>query len=579
MSLCCVVMANLKSYAEMGIMATIILIICRMLQGFSSLGEVLGAQLYLIETLRQPNRYISVGIIEISARVGGLFALGVANFSLTTNLNWRLAFWVGSIIAIIGFIARTKLRETNEYTDFQSRMKLKNVSYYEIKYKGRFIKMLQDVKGIKGVVFGYFMMHVAGSVAFYITYIYIAEFMKKHLNMTAEQVLVQNLKISILTLIGTIVVLKYCVKKFHPIKIIKAQIYIFSFFLLFIPYRLSNLSGLIELSFLQFLIFSFVLTPFCSETPYFKHIPINKRFSILAITFGIATALANAAISFSTIPLVNIFGYYAMWIIFVPIILCCHFSLNYLKKLEIKRGSYHNYPHEDPPEEDTAINEDDYDYEDLGDEYEPFKNDCTYKSELMDKLNKFSEETNTKLNTKLIEKAITFAKRWHGTQMRKTGDHPFYWHPLMVAEMVAERYLKTDTVVASILHDTVEDSDCTVELIEEKFNHRIAEIVDRLTKKRFEDGKHIVLTLEQTLDRLTKLDDNEALFIKQMDRQHNLETIGGLKPEKQIKMAEESRDYFVRLIAIIGDKLNIYGKIHLENKMFKSCYDALRKKR
>ena len=82
------------------------------------------------------------------------------------------------------------------------------------------------------------MMHVAGSVAFYITYIYIAEFMKKYLNMTAEQVISQNLKISLLTLIGTIIVLKYYVKRFHPIKIIKAQIYIFSFYLFHIDYQI-----------------------------------------------------------------------------------------------------------------------------------------------------------------------------------------------------------------------------------------------------------------------------------------------------------------------------------------------------
>ena len=62
----------------------------------------------------------------------------------------------------------------------------------------------------------------------------------------------------------------------------------------------------------------------------------------------------------------------------------------------------------------------------------------------MNKLVEFSKEENTKLNIKLIEKAVTFAKKWHGTQMRKTGDHPFYLHPLKVAEMVAERYCKTD---------------------------------------------------------------------------------------------------------------------------------------
>jgi len=180
---------------------------------------------------------------------------------------------------------------------------------------------------------------------------------------------------------------------------------------------------------------------------------------------------------------------------------------------------------------------------------------------------------------KLIEKAIIFAKKWHAGQMRKTGDHPFYWHPLKVAEMVAEKYTKTDVVIGAILHDTVEDSKCTVELIEEKFNARIAQLVDRLTKKRFENGKYIKLSFEENINRLQKLGDNEALFIKQMDRQHNLETIEGLNPHKQQKMAHETNNCFIKLIAIIGDKLNIHGKMRLENKMFKSCNDILKKKR
>ena len=64
-----------------------------------------------------------------------------------------------------------------------------------------------------------------------------------------------------------------------------------------------------------------------------------------------------------------------------------------------------------------------------------------------------------------------------------------------------------------------------------------------------------------------------------MDRQHNLETIEGLKPHKQQKMAKETNDYFIRLIAIIGDKLNIHGNIRLENKMFKYCHNILKKKK
>jgi (p)ppGpp synthase/HD superfamily hydrolase len=189
---------------------------------------------------------------------------------------------------------------------------------------------------------------------------------------------------------------------------------------------------------------------------------------------------------------------------------------------------------------------------------------------LLDTLNALSKEENNKVNIKFVEKSIIFAKKWHDKQMRKTGNHPYYWHPLSVANMLAEKYLKTDVIVASILHDVVEDSECTVELIEEKFNKRIAQIVDRLTRDRFVDGKYIKL-LEETLNNLQKLDDNEALFIKQMDRLHNLQTIEGLSLKKQKKMAKETNNSFIKLIAIIGDKLNIYGKVHLENKMFKYC--------
>jgi len=96
---------------------------------------------------------------------------------------------------------------------------------------------------------------------------------------------------------------------------------------------------------------------------------------------------------------------------------------------------------------------------------------------------------------------------------------------------------------------------------------------------KFEYNKHIKLTLKQTLKWLIRMGDYEAMFLKQMDRIHNLETIEGLKPEKQKKMAEESNKYLIKLIAIIGDKLNIHSKMHLENKMFKNCHNIMKKRK
>ena len=117
-------------------------------------------------------------------------------------------------------------------------------------------------------------------------------------------------------------------------------------------------------------------------------------------------------------------------------------------------------------------------------EYEKYNNKCVYSADLLSKLEVISKEDNVKLNMKLIEKAITFVRKWHGTQMRKTGDHPFYFHPLAVAGMVAEHYPKSDIIIAAILHDVVEDSECTVETVEKEFNQRIADMVERLTKIR-----------------------------------------------------------------------------------------------
>ena len=86
---------------------------------------------------------------------------------------------------------------------------------------------------------------------------------------------------------------------------------------------------------------------------------------------------------------------------------------------------------------------------------------------------------------------------------------------------------------------------------------------------QFKDDKHIKLTLKQTLENLIKIDDHEAMFLKQMDRQHNLERIEGLKPHKQQKMAKEINRHFIKWLAVIGDKLGIKNILLLEDKMYR----------
>ncbi len=570
MACSCILIAITPTYNEIGIIATVIMIICRMLQGVSSMGEIVGVQLYIAEMLKAPYKSVISGLIGVSEIIGGLFALLIASIILSINGNWRWIFVIGAGIAVFGFLSRTKLKETREFMDH----KLRTKDYGLPTDKKKF----DNEKDSKLTILAYFFTEFHFPVCFYTAYVVLGDFFsRKIFQLTSEKVISQNLRVTIFLALFMLV-LSLLAKKIHPIKTAILAALSFIFLLPFIPYWIDNTTSLFGLFCLQCLIMSFGLSTWgILDSIQYKYISIANRFTTISIIVGVAQPISYIMVSFGSIPLIDYFGYYGLWALFIPVVIGYFWGVHYFKNLEIKRGSYYNYPNEDFPHDDTAIKEDDYEYN-LGDDYVPFKGSCEYRLELLDKIKMISKQEDKKLNIKLIEKAIVFAKKWHGIKMRKTGDHPFYFHPLAVAAMVAEYYCKTDVIVASILHDVVEDSDCDIELIKKEFNTRIAQIVDRLTKKRIEDGKNIILSFEQIIKKLQALNDYEALFIKKMDRKHNLETIEGLSPEKQKKMAEETNNIFMRLISIIGDKLGIHGKLRLENNIFQLCYRTLKRK-
>ncbi|RST71300.1 MFS transporter [Candidatus Aquarickettsia rohweri] len=577
MGLSCFIMANLKTYVEIGILASFGVILCRILQSFSSLGEIVGAQLYVSEIFKRPHKFIYSGVIEICASIGSLVALIIALFSTYFALNWRLAFWFGVIIALVGLIARTKLRETPEFIDYKKRIRNRDkLNNQQVKSKD--FSFLQKEKIDKKLALSYFVFSSVIPLSFYIAYIYMGDIMKIKLGMSFDSIVLQNLKVTVISIFITVMFIKF-VKKVHPIKLTSYAVIVFMTFLPFILYLLSNNLNIYILTIIQLLILLPSMPMFGLEVSCFNYIPIHKRFSCFALLFGLSGALSFTIVSFFLVYMENYIGFYALWLVYFIILLSLNMSKNYLKKLEITRGAYYQYPNEKLPYIDTALEEGDFEYNDLGIEYEDFKNECKYSQYLLEKIKLIIQRENRDVNLKLIQKSMVFAKKWHGNAMRKSGEHPFYSHPFKVAEMVAERYLKTDVIVAAILHDVIEDSKCDLHLIEMKFNFRIAQIVDRLTNKRFKNGQYIKLTFEDTIKKLQLVEDNEALLIKKMDRMHNLETIRGLSPIKQKKMAEETNNYFIKFIAIIGDKLGISGQIYLENKMFQYCKDILLKKK
>lgn len=164
-----------------------------------------------------------------------------------------------------------------------------------------------------------------------------------------------------------------------------------------------------------------------------------------------------------------------------------------------------------------------------------------------------------------ISKAVDFATKKHADQKRASGE-PYITHPLAVAAILLDWRVDLDTILAAILHDTVEDTDTTLKEIEENFGKNVAHLVDGVTKVTAarQGMRQIDSYLPKTRDNLSKLliavgRDARVLLIKLADRLHNLRTLEHLPPEKQQKIATESLEIFARL----ADRLGM-GKVRVE---------------
>jgi guanosine-3',5'-bis(diphosphate) 3'-pyrophosphohydrolase len=164
-----------------------------------------------------------------------------------------------------------------------------------------------------------------------------------------------------------------------------------------------------------------------------------------------------------------------------------------------------------------------------------------------------------------LDHAIDFATKAHAGQKRASGE-PYIIHPLSVANMLIDWGMDIDSVLAGILHDTVEDTDATLEQIESLFGHDVSFLVDGVTKvsKARSGMQDLANYLPQTKDNLSKLliavgQDVRVIIIKMADRFHNLSTLQHLPKEKQIKIARESLEVF----GPMADRLGM-GRVRIQ---------------
>jgi len=171
-----------------------------------------------------------------------------------------------------------------------------------------------------------------------------------------------------------------------------------------------------------------------------------------------------------------------------------------------------------------------------------------YSDRLITKLISLNEKTKNKINILEIKKAMYYAKKYHGTQKRDSGE-PYYSHPLEVAYMVSDYLFRTDIIITSILHDTIEDTSLTFEMIQSEFGLLVASQVADLSRIKVAGGKISSAEMVKSLWLQKKYD---LLLVKLFDRLHNIQTIGVKSPEKIHKIIEETISAFLVLAVYLN---------------------------
>lgn len=333
----CLMMAVTPTYAKIGITASIIMISARVLQGMASTGEIVGAQLYLVETVKRPSQYVAVGITYVMTCLGGTAALLLANFvtSDAGQNNWRLAFMFGVGIAVISMGVRTKLRETPEFVD--ARVKLRRLQ----ENTNVTIDVIDPVtqKPSFKTSFYYFITNCITSVTFYFVYVFCSDVLKAKFGLSPHEIIANNSIVSLVS-VAVACVLTASSYYIYPLKTQKIQVIAFLLISLTYPYLLNNATSATSVFYLQVIATIFKATTVPSDSIFLSHFPTLTRFRYSAILFAFAKAIIYIINSFGLIYLNLIFGYYGILFIVLPIGALYFFAIKHFEQLEIKEG-YH----------------------------------------------------------------------------------------------------------------------------------------------------------------------------------------------------------------------------------------------
>lgn len=171
---------------------------------------------------------------------------------------------------------------------------------------------------------------------------------------------------------------------------------------------------------------------------------------------------------------------------------------------------------------------------------------CQYSQKLLAKIELInqSQSSDELVDLDEIKKGMYFAKKYHEGQVRNSGE-PYYSHLIEVAVMAADYIFTTEAILVAVLHDAIEDTNMSAEIIAKLFGDSVADKVSDLTRSGND-------TAADTVDKLWSEHKYDVLLIKLCDRMHNMLTLSHRPSSKIKKTAKETLSAFIVLAAYLG---------------------------
>lgn len=341
MAFCSFTIASLPSYQTIGIMAPIVMILCRMLQGFSSIGEFVGAMTYVTETTSPPKAYFLTTLVAFFTNLGSTFALAIGAFFLLLNHQdgWRTAFYFGSAIAVVGSVARSQLRETPEFSQ----------EYRKGNTKNKTLKDLLPSKKTRRNFLCYIGIESLRPFYFYLSFIYIAAILRHTFGYTTSEIVTHNLFVSLIESIAMLIYGRLGLT-FYPLNILKIRGFLFLGFAFFLPFLIVVATSPTRIFLLQCVLLILGEGACPAHAIFIRGFPPIGRYTQASLAYAISRIIMTVTTAYGCVVMGEYFGFIgitALLILFIGIYLLSVFM--FIPEEPKTKKSHHkvNFPHQD----------------------------------------------------------------------------------------------------------------------------------------------------------------------------------------------------------------------------------------